>query len=290
MMRFDIILADDTGERLCTLSGVEVAKHILRASADTSQPFEVVLQPSSCNSSITVNLSFVPNGINEHLSCLDGHIAKDELPTNTEIHHEGITQVLRAALHRAVITGKRSIRVLLLLNDDSYPYLSNLLEVLEHETSLHLEIFTNTILPADSEGPRHMVRSVALQAITAGESDIKLNFFDIAVISSDPSSTSGDMDSVVEACKLLSHGGALILTSCRQDSMDFYSKLTKSCDIQVLQISSQNATKSLFIIEGSKKPCPCQADVDQSLWSFSDPLRVKCASRAGNLDYRNHRS
>ncbi|KIJ26249.1 hypothetical protein M422DRAFT_92362, partial [Sphaerobolus stellatus SS14] len=29
MMRFDIILADDTGERLCTLSGVEVAKHIL---------------------------------------------------------------------------------------------------------------------------------------------------------------------------------------------------------------------------------------------------------------------
>ncbi|KIJ27676.1 hypothetical protein M422DRAFT_784789 [Sphaerobolus stellatus SS14] len=259
MMRFDIILVDDAGERLCTLSGVEVAKHMLYASADTSQPFEVVLQPSGCNSSITgVSADFILNGVNESFSRLDDH-TEDELLTRTEeIHSQGIERVLP---------------VIDLPIADSYSYLPKLFEALEHEVSLHFEIFTNAILSV--EGPRHMIRSVTLEAITAGTSNIKSNFFDIAVISSDLSSTSDDVNFVVEACQLLSHGGSLILTSCRQDRMDIYSKLTKSCDIQVLQISSQDAKKSLFIIEGKKKSCQSQHEVDrvdQSLWSFADPF------------------
>ncbi|KAF8154856.1 hypothetical protein B0H34DRAFT_540683 [Crassisporium funariophilum] len=44
-MCYDISLVDDSGARLCTFKGLEVAKHHINPFADTSRPFELVSQP-----------------------------------------------------------------------------------------------------------------------------------------------------------------------------------------------------------------------------------------------------
>jgi hypothetical protein len=44
-MQYDIYLVDDSGVRLCTFVGLEVAKHYINPVSDASRPLQVVMQP-----------------------------------------------------------------------------------------------------------------------------------------------------------------------------------------------------------------------------------------------------
>ncbi|KDR73164.1 hypothetical protein GALMADRAFT_158296 [Galerina marginata CBS 339.88] len=44
-MQYDICLVDDSGVRLCTFVGLEVAKHYINPVSDASRPLQVVMQP-----------------------------------------------------------------------------------------------------------------------------------------------------------------------------------------------------------------------------------------------------
>lgn len=45
-MRYDIALVSDAGKRLCSLHGLEVARHHINPVANVSRPLELVLQPA----------------------------------------------------------------------------------------------------------------------------------------------------------------------------------------------------------------------------------------------------
>ena len=44
-MVYDISLVEDSGKRLCTFVGLEVAKHHISPVTDAARPLEVVMQP-----------------------------------------------------------------------------------------------------------------------------------------------------------------------------------------------------------------------------------------------------
>lgn len=45
-MMYDICLVDDSGVRLCTFTGLEVAKHYITPVTDVARPLQVVFQPA----------------------------------------------------------------------------------------------------------------------------------------------------------------------------------------------------------------------------------------------------
>ncbi|OCH84204.1 putative polyketide synthase [Obba rivulosa] len=257
-MRYDIALVNDLGKRLCTLQGLEVARHHINPVANVLRPLELVLQPATIPAHPCKHVSLDGHGQNRVFEILNGlspfaqvggkavlnslDLRGENKPSRpwssymqasspkhgngTDDHTRKDEPASLGALRDALTfmsshAGKRAVRVLLLRTDPSL--FTDIAQLLTEFPATFFEVFVDpgsatTVLQADRFSGIVRIVTVDMQRPVGLTS--QLPPFDVVMSSHDAGQGCAPKTLMETYNSILLPGGTLIITENDDTSQD----------------------------------------------------------------------